>query len=329
MAWIKRNILFLVGSLIALGLLGGAGYYLFTRNQLNNELKEKVDAAYADAESVTHQTPGPGDDKVDNIKAAKEQVAQMRALLAHQKNFFCPIAPIPSSADSTNAISDQKFASALRDTINELQHDAANSSVQLPPRYDFSFSAIKSKIQFTDRANSLPQLAQQLGEIRAICDIVFRARVNSLDSLRRVRVSPDDKEAPDYLELQPITNELAVIEPYEVVFRSFSGDLAGVLAGFANSTNGFRVKTVTVEPSAALMAGTTEVPTYVAPSVVAPVRSLLSEEDGPSVRPAPAASAPVYTPTVAARGGLPTVINEHPLKVTLMLELVKLNLPAK
>lgn len=326
MAWIKRNILFLVGGVISLALLGGAGFYLFTRNQSNNELKDKVAEAYANAQAVTQQTPGPGNDKVDNISAAKKQVVQMHELLTRQQNFFRPIAPIPASADSANAISDHEFASALRDTINEMQHEAANSSVQLPPRYDFSFSAIKSKIMFAP--GSLSPLAQQLGEVKAITDIVFRARVNSLDSIRRVRVSPDDKEAPDYLELQPVTNELAVVEPYELVFRSFSGELAGVLAGFATSTNGFRIKTVTVEPSGAIAttsdAGMTS--TYVAPPVAAPVRPVNSEDEGP--RPTPAVAAPVYTTTIA-RGGLPTVINEHPLKVTLMLELVKLNLPAK
>jgi hypothetical protein len=53
-------------------------------------------------------------------------------------------------------------------------------------------------------------------------------------------------------------------------------------------------------------------------------------EDEGQARPQ-AVAAPVYAPAVAApaRGGLATVINEHPLKVTLMLELVKLKPAAK
>ncbi|MFM2295778.1 MAG: hypothetical protein RLZZ350_2191 [Verrucomicrobiota bacterium] len=325
MAWIKRNILFLVGSLLALGLLGGAGFYLFTRNQANNDLKEKVTAAYGEAESVSHTSPGPGNDKVDNIKAAKDQVVQMRDILAKQHSYFRPIAPIPAFAEGTNAISDHEFASALRDTINELQHDAASSSVQLPPRYDFSFSAIKSKITFAP--DSLTPLAQQLGEVKAICDVIFRARVNSLDSIRRVKVSLDDKEAPDYLEVLPVTNDLAVIEPYEIIFRSFSGELAGVLDGFAKSPNGFRIKTTLVDPSSAMTtAPGADAAAYVAPTAPAPVARVGGEDEG-AARPAAVAA---YVPTAStARGGLPTVINEHPIKVTLMLELVKLKTPAK
>ena len=74
----------------------------------------------------------------------------------------------------------------------------------------------------------------QLGEVKGICEVLFEAKVNSLDNLRRERVSADDSKGPqtDYLGEKSVTNELAVLTPYEVTFRCFSSELAAVLAGF-------------------------------------------------------------------------------------------------
>jgi len=59
----------------------------------------------------------------------------------------------------------------------------------------------------------------------------------------------NDKSGPatDYLELPGLTNELAVSVPYEVTFRCFTPELAGVLTGFANSEYGLIVKGVNLE----------------------------------------------------------------------------------
>ena len=42
MAWIKRNLYFLIGGGVALALLGAAIFYLYTQNQKNNELTAKL-----------------------------------------------------------------------------------------------------------------------------------------------------------------------------------------------------------------------------------------------------------------------------------------------
>ena len=43
MDWIKRNLYFLIGSLVALALMGLAGWYLYSKWQLNNEFLGKLD----------------------------------------------------------------------------------------------------------------------------------------------------------------------------------------------------------------------------------------------------------------------------------------------
>ena len=48
----------------------------------------------------------------------------------------------------------------------------------------------RSLVKF--ETGSLGALAEQLGEVKAMAEILFAARVNSLDGIQRVRVSEDD-----------------------------------------------------------------------------------------------------------------------------------------
>ena len=120
-----------------------------------------------------------------------------------------------------------------------MQRDATKASVALPPKdsdgqtYSFSFAAQRESLAYAP--GSLEPLSVQLAEVKAICAVLFQAKVNSLDNIRRERVSEDDLKGPqtDYLPEKSVTNELAVLSPYEVTFRCFSSELAAVLAGFA------------------------------------------------------------------------------------------------
>lgn len=312
MAWIKRNLYFLLGGVIALVLLGMAGFYLFTQNARSNGLTAKLDESYGVLSQLNSQKPHPGNRKIDNIKTAKEQHQRLRGFIRNAGKFFAPIPPIPALPES-GGIKDETFAAQLRNTIEQLQKTATNASVTLPPRYDFSFSAIKAKILFA--SGSLQPLSVQLGEVKTLCDVLFAAKINALDSIRRVRVSPDDKDVPDYTELPARTNVMAVLTPYEVTFRCFSSELAQVLTGFAYSPHGFIVKTIATDPVTA-NAPTVDPATGASPGVPA-------YPGTPGFSPGPAY--PGAAPSVApGKGGLPTVLNERPLRVTMVVEVVKL-----
>ncbi|MEJ0089337.1 MAG: hypothetical protein WDM80_06275 [Limisphaerales bacterium] len=194
------------------------------------------------------------------------------------------------------------FAADLRRTIDLLQHEAEAVPVQLPPKYSFSFEAQRQIVKFAGGLNSL---AEQLGEVKTISEILFAARVNALDSIQRVRVSDDDTTGPqnDYLNETSVTNNLAVLTPYVVTFRSFTPELAAVLAGFAASPNGMIVKAINVAPSAA--AAQAGGPGY---------------SGGMPGMPAP--PAPPSAPT-GKGGNLPTVLKEQLLRITLEVVIVK------
>src|SRR5205814_1738856 len=143
------------------------------------------------------------------------------------------------------------LSSALSGTIAQLRRAATNASVGLQQDYNFSFQAQRLRVSFA--SGSVEPLSVQLGEVKAICDVLFQAKINSLDNLQRERVSADDATGnqTDYLADKSVTNDLAVLTPYSLSFRCFSPELGSVLAGFASSPYGLLVKAVNVEPAPA------------------------------------------------------------------------------
>jgi hypothetical protein len=218
--------------------------------------------------------------------------------------------------------------------------------------YSFSFAAQRESLAYAP--GSLEPLSVQLGEVKAICDVLFQAKINSLDSLRRERVSEDDTKGPqnDYLPDKSVTNDLAVLSPYEVSFRGFSSELASVLAGFASSPCALLVKSINVEPAPAVAVSVeqpvtqvyTPAPTPVAVPVAPPPSAPSAEASfaaryglgggrgGGGLPPARQTFLPpAYTPPAASaanRGGLPLALDEKRLRITIAVYAVKL-IPSK
>jgi hypothetical protein len=244
MDWIKRNLYFLIGAVVALALMGMAGWYLYSKSNLNNEVLAGLQSDFEQLRNLTNAKPHPGAGKINNIEIAREQQKQVAAMIDKARSQFQRIPPIPEM----EKVNDSDFSRALSQTIYQLQREATNAGVSLPPSYYFSFTAQRSKLSFA--ANSATPLSYQLGEIKAITDILLQAGVNSIDGIRREKVSTDDQTSgtqSDYLDQKSVTNQLAVLAPYEVTFRCFSPELANALAGFASSPHGFFVKAINVE----------------------------------------------------------------------------------
>lgn len=318
MAWIKRNLFFVVGGVVTLALLGAAGFYIFKSWNRNAVAFESLNEVVGTLKNLADQKPSPGNDKIDNTKAAKEQDAEMRKWIEATAIYFRPIAPIPSGP-----VNSESFSGALRKTIDQMQKSAEAAGVVLPPKYDFSFAAERPLVKF---APGLDLLAVQLGEVKAITDILFAAKINALDSIQRVRVTDDDLLGPqsDYTDQKSITNDLAIITPYILTFRCFTPELSRVLAGFTKAENTFIIKTLNVQPASAPLA-----PSGVAggmPGMPGAPGGLYGE-GVPGMRipgEGIAMPQPSAAPPIANRGGLPTVLREQLLRVTAEVYLVKL-----
>lgn len=247
MSWIKRNLFFVIGSVVALALMGLAGWFLYTKYTLNNQILADLKTNFEELKGLTTKNPHPGDAKVNNIQNAKNQQVELSNYVAKARVHFAPISRLPSEEDAPK-ISDRDLTTALSKTVDQLQRQASSASVNVTSNYYFSFEALRGKVSF-DSKGLLP-LAVQLGEVRAICDVLFAAKVNSLDNIRRERVAAEDSLGglqTDYLTEKKATNELAVLVPYEVTFKCFSSELASVLSGFASSPHAILVKTINVE----------------------------------------------------------------------------------
>ncbi len=311
MGWIKRHLFFVIGGLVTLGFLGAGGFYIYKDWNRNSEAADKLNEIYGTLKSLQTQTPSPGNEKIDNTKIAKEQQQQLQAWIKSAGKYFQPIPSIPSGN-----ISSETFAGALRRTVDAMQHEADSAGVMLPPKYDFSFSAERALVKFAP--GSLEPLAQQLGEVRAIVETIFSTRANALDGIQRVRVSEDDLAgAPgDYIDEHSVTNELAIITPYVVTFRCFTPELSRIVSAFATSTNMFLIKSINIQPAGAAVLATDAagMPGGLPPGAM-PGRY---GGEMPGQMPPPTV-APVTT-----KGGLPTVLKEQLLRVSLEVGLVKL-----
>src|SRR5215831_3648952 len=263
MSWIKRNLYFLLASVVAVILLIGSGLYLYSSWDQKNSSLETLTKATTEWKTILDKPIGPGNDKINNIETAREQQKKVREKIHEVQKNFVPIPRIPDPAEVNARKDDMASAmrSALRRTIDQLQRDAQNNSVTLPMQnYAFSFKAQQNLYNFSP--GSLDPLSVQLGEVKAICDVLFKAKIHSLDSIQRERVSVDDVNGPPSEYLDPthlaVTNELAVLAPYVITIRCFSSDLASVMAGFANDPHGFIVKAINVEPGTGTGATTSE-----------------------------------------------------------------------
>jgi hypothetical protein len=323
MAWIKRNLFFAIGSLIAVALMGVGGYYLYQQITDESKVAEDISGQYEKLHQLSIQNPHPGGppaSPIDNIKNARAQETELKGYITKVHPLFERITPIPDSA--AGKITDAEFAAQLRNTVTQLHRTAAAQSVLLSSNYYFTFEAQKS-IMIFDPA-SLEPLSVHLGEIKALAEILFNAKVNSLDRIRREKISEkDDTIGEDYLIQKTSSAPLADMTPYEITFKCFSAELANVLASLASSPHGFVVKTINVEPTASEdtsggnMMGTQPPPNQPTPNI--PV----NRRGGGMFQP------PVIAPTAPIRPSGPTVfLNERPFRVILSVVVVKLK-PAK
>lgn len=304
--------------MVSLLLLGGAGYYIWSESARNAKAGDDLNEVYSKLDSLAKQEPKPGNDKVNNTAIAKEQEQQLRDWLNSASAYFQPIPGIPPGTN----VSSKDYGTALSRTVDQMLHAADSAGITLPPKYGFSFEAQRQRMTFAP--GSVDLLAQQLGEVKALTDILFATRINALDSIQRVRVSEDDAlgSPTDYLDQQPLTNDLAIITPYVVTFRCFTPELARVLVGFSKGSNTLIVKSVNVLPAGA--SGTT--PLGMSDGGAMPPMRIQGEGGLPGY---PAGYFPGGAQSVAAvpapgKGGLQALLKEQLLRVVIEVDLVKL-----
>jgi hypothetical protein len=327
MAWIKRNLFFVITVIVALGLAGYCGYLLLATLSDNAKASADCAAAMASLKELREKKPFPD---AAAIKSAQDDAARVQSFLVDFRKPFASFPPPPK-------MDDRQFKEYLLKTVTQFGLDATNAGVQLYPGYEFGFGQIMSKLNFPP--DCIEPWTQEMEEMRSILNILYAAKINFLEQLRRPQVSPDDN-GESFTRFSPITNQNGVVTPYTVEFRAFSTEIANVLAGVAASSNCFIVKTLYVSKSTvALPQVTPEQPTQPTPMPQYIPRPAMREPSQDPFAPqgigrgdrefrsmrraVPNPQAPT-APTPVGPAPPETILTEVPLFVTLYIDVIKL-----
>jgi hypothetical protein len=239
MAWIKRNLIFVLGMATGLILTVYCAVLFAGDFKLNAGLNHDFEINEQKYNQLTKKSPYPSE---ENITRAKEDRMKLEAVREALRVEFTPF-PTPPKED------EKGFSTYLEDTIAELQAKAAENTVALPTNMSFGFTDLRGKLKFD--TNNIPRWMQQLTEIKALCDILFSAKINSLAGLRRVPVATNDAflTPADLLSEKIKTTTNGTFTPYRIEFRGFSRELADVLTGLATSSNFYAIDDIQVAPA--------------------------------------------------------------------------------
>jgi hypothetical protein len=237
MAWLKRNLIFVVSGLVALGVLGFATIYMMSKKELNETVTADLQNKQSEWNRLNQKDPHPGTDSLDNITAAQVEQKKVTAVLEEARTHY-------EMMNATNTIDNATFKKMLDDSLYELKQQASASGVETPQDFGFTFTSQRNELRFPEA--SLVPLKSRLEDIKDICSVLYNSKVHGITSLKRPAVAEEESAlgAQDYHSYTPVTNSLAVITPYELTFRGFSAEVASVLHGFATSEKFMVVKWV-------------------------------------------------------------------------------------
>lgn len=326
MQWIKNNVVLVVSALVSLLLIGGSGFYFYSQFSEEKNAEAELTTVKTTYDEYLNKEPSP---VAENVEGAKEQQKRLMEFKARAEKFF-PVF-------NTNTMSGDEFGAHLVAKLYELQRLTARANVQMPTNFSFSFTAQRELLQYD--STKTPIMLAQLGDVMGLCGALCDARVYEILEIRRAVASTNDSTAQpmnptDYTRRRQITtNDVAkaIVLPYEIAFKGSSIELGVVLERLAHSSNGFIVKSVSVEPgdikseeemqaaqeNAVVTVGGGRM------SAAMAARYGLGRRGGPAPPPAAAApTAPAAPAPASKKTGI--VLKERPLKITLMVDAVKL-----
>lgn len=334
MLWIKRNFVLVIGIVVSLAMLGGAGYYLYDNSEENFTRDDELEKLKAELQQLEGQVfPSEA-----NITIVKSNTTQVLAFMQAGERVF--------GSDPVRVASESQIKVGLANLVDALRRDATNAGVEVPPKYEFTYGEVKAMSRVPVYA--LESLTNQLKEVRSLCTILFNAKVRALESLQRVPSFPDEPRSADLLmDRVPQTNTLStniavVVTPYRLVFRGFSSHLTEVLNGLATAKDFYAVRQLDVEPSGGLdtpgtgtpgnMMPMPGFPTMPAPGLPMPGLPGAAAVGAPNpgaamppggVRPPPAKGVGGANLPPPPKSSLTKVLDEKPLRITLLLDVVK------
>jgi hypothetical protein len=308
-AWGKQSPFIVAGAITAVSFLAVAAYFDYTNYQKDKQVTAALLAKIDELKALTERDPFPN---AENIHAAKSEQGRCNVYLQEARKYLAS-----TSGQGAGNIDPASFKAQLENTIFELKRRAKTGKISLPPEYSFTFETQRRLFRFAP--GSLEPLAAQVGDIKAICSLLFDAKVHGITAIRRAVVSADDPVGSMDYHSKPIqTNSTvgAIISPYEISFVGFTKELDAVLASLAKTRHGIFVRSLAVGSSSAAAALTglgLARPGFVDHALL-------------PLNPAVPPNQPLVVSGMTR--GLTIVLQEKPLQITLSLEVIRL-MPSK
>jgi len=180
MAWVKRNLYFVIAVAVGLALTGYCGYLLYSATNATAEASGQYATAQSGLEDLRKKVPYPSK---ENIEAAEKDAVRVKAFLGEFRKPFSSF-PAPPKVD------DRQFKDYLQNCVNRFGAEATNAGVGLYPNYAFAFSQQIDKLTFPSEC--IPPWMQELEEIKALLHILYKAKINFLEEIQRPAANADD-----------------------------------------------------------------------------------------------------------------------------------------
>lgn len=316
MPWVKKNLVFLITCVVSLLLLGGAGYYSYSKMGEDETVTAELEEVVSKYQELLKKPVNPGNAKIDNIKILKEESARIKEFTSDVKAYL-------SGPELPTNINNAEFRVLLDTAVTDMRRKTTNVGMTLPTKdakdYWFSFGNHKVAVDFKEAEF----LAAQLGDVHAIVEVLVDAKVHGIIAMKR-EPQPSEGSGSDFLlDRKAKTNDWAILSPYEITFTGFSGEVSRVLEGLANAKQCFIVRAVGVDKAPAV-AGQAQAPVTPMP-MAAPMNPMASRYGAlmggrgmmPSMPPPGAGAPPPQRGTIR-------LLNENRLKVTLQIDSVRL-----
>ncbi len=329
MEWVKKNPVVVAGASVAVVLLGLAIWFLVAKMSASSEFGVALMGSRDVRSSLWQVKPYPSDENIGAIKKDQERVKKFMASL----QTVIPQMPAPYNLD------DRGLKILLEQTIADLHLAATNSKTAIvQANYSFGFQALRKKLTF--KTNTYEIIALQLEDVKSLLGILFVAKINALEGIKRSSLTQDDDSGgADYLQLNPLTNQFSIITPYEIQFRCFGSELEAVVQGLVGASNCIVIKNINVGQSRN-PPPSSEVIDILQQAAKSGSISIGAAQINAATKPVEAAdryAIPRFTP----RGGGQvasalvdtnkpvTVLSERPLRVTVLLDIVRTLRPSK
>jgi hypothetical protein len=322
MDWLKKNLVVVISGVVSLVIIGGAGWYLFSKIQADQSIDEQYNDVRSKLSDFEGKKPFPN---LENVDAAKEQLEKVNSYLTNASRFFGqPI--VTKNWDNT------EFLTYLTKTVTDLRNAAQTSKTTIPTNYWFSFAAQNERAQFD--SNTMTKVVAQVEDVQMLASACFNAHIYELIAIQRAPVTLDDTNAmtahaSDYLATKRVsTTDFTTIYPYAVTIRCSSTELGAILEGLARAQYGFFVKWVRVEPGEVQAEGGEESAVASGPSYGGGggMSAAMRRRYGLMPRGGEAAAAQSPEAAQAAQAAakkIGVVLKEKPLKVMLMIEVIR------